>query len=274
MEAKDVRHIRNLVSRNGGRVGSAMPRNIATVPKQQANAGPACSICGDTGWKTVQNGANRSVTRCDCKQVSRTKFLIEQAKFPPRYENCDLAGYETGTQSSLAAAKIAAQKFIANYPIDKIGFLLIGPSGAGKTHLSVAILRGLIVQKGIACLFCDYRDLLKQNLTAPMKMELWVANSDGSNAKQITRNGCANFAPTFTPDGNKLLFSSNKNHCDSNDFELYTINLDGAGLEQVTNYGGFNAFPEFSPDGKKIVFISSYQGSTPYEFNVFTADWK
>ncbi len=120
----------------------------------------------------------------------------------------------------------------------------------------------------------EYRDLLKQNLTAPMKMELWVANSDGSHAKQITANGCANFAPTFTPDGKKLLFSSNKNHCDSNDFELYLINLDGSGLEQVTRYGGFTAFPEFSPDGKKIVFISSYQGKTPYEFNVFTADWK
>jgi TolB protein len=119
-----------------------------------------------------------------------------------------------------------------------------------------------------------YRDLLKQNLTAPMKMELWVANSDGSNAKQITSNNCANFAPTFTPDGRKLLFSSNKNHCDSNDFELYTINLDGTGLEQITSYGGFNAFPEISPDGKKIAFISNYQGKSPYEFNVFTADWK
>jgi Tol biopolymer transport system component len=119
----------------------------------------------------------------------------------------------------------------------------------------------------------EYRDLLKQNLTAPMKMELWVANSDGSSAKQITNYGCASFAPTFTPDGKKLLFSSNKNHCDSNDFELFTIGLDGTGLEQVTSYGGFNAFPEFSPDGKKIVFISSYQGKTPYEFNVFTADW-
>lgn len=161
MEAKDVRHIRNLVSPNGDRVGSAMPRNIA-VARKQASDGPACSICGDTGWKTVQNGTNRSVTKCDCRQVSRTKFLIERAKFPPRYENCDLGGYETGTQSSLAAAKITAQKFIANYPIDKVGLLLIGPSGAGKTHLSVAMLRELIIQKGISCLFCDYRELLKQ----------------------------------------------------------------------------------------------------------------
>ena len=55
-----------------------------------------------------------------------------------------------------------------------------------------------------------YQALLKQNLTTPMKMELWLANGDGSNAKQITNYGCASFAPTFTPDGKKLLFASNK----------------------------------------------------------------
>jgi TolB protein len=119
-----------------------------------------------------------------------------------------------------------------------------------------------------------YKDLLKDNLTAPMKMELFVANSDGSSAKQITNYGCASFAPTFTPDGKKVLFASNKQHCDSNDFELYLINTDGSGLEQVTSYGGFTAFPEISPDGKKLAFVTSYQGKGDYEFNIFTADWK
>jgi TolB protein len=119
-----------------------------------------------------------------------------------------------------------------------------------------------------------YQQLLKENLTAPMKMELWVARADGSKARQITNYGCASFAPTFTPDGKKLLFASNKHKCDSRDFELYLINIDGSGLEQVTNYGGFTSFPEFSPDGKKIVFISSYRAKGDYEFNIFTADWK
>ncbi len=119
-----------------------------------------------------------------------------------------------------------------------------------------------------------YRSLLKENLTAPMKMELFVANSDGSDAKQITNYGCASFAPTFTPDGKQILFASNKHHCDSSDFELYLINTDGTGLQQVTHYGGFTSFPEFSPDGSKLVFVSSYQGSSKYEFNVFTSDWK
>jgi len=120
----------------------------------------------------------------------------------------------------------------------------------------------------------SYRALLKDNLTTPMKMELFVANVDGSNQKQITNFGCASFAPTFTPDGKKILFSSNKHNCDSRDFELYMVNLDGSGLEQVTNYGGFTSFPEFSPDGKRLVFASSYKTTGKYEFNIFTADWK
>jgi Tol biopolymer transport system component len=119
-----------------------------------------------------------------------------------------------------------------------------------------------------------YRDLLKDNLTTPMKMEVHIADADGSNAKTITNFGCASFAPTFTPDGKKILFASNKNKCDSSFFELFLMNLDGTGLEQVTDYGKFTSFPEFSPDGKHLIFSSSYQGKGNYEFNIFRADWK
>jgi Tol biopolymer transport system component len=119
-----------------------------------------------------------------------------------------------------------------------------------------------------------YKTLLSENLTAPMKMELMTADADGSNAKQITNFGCASFAPTFTPDGKRILFSSNKQACDSRKFELYLINVDGTNLEQVTSFGGFTAFPEFAPDGKSIVFASDRDAKTPYEFNIFTAVWR
>ena len=119
-----------------------------------------------------------------------------------------------------------------------------------------------------------YRDLLNENLTSPMKMELLVADADGKNTKQITDFGCAAFAPTFTPDGKKILFASNKHNCDGRKFELFLCNLDGTGVEQVTDFGGFTAFPEFSPDGKKIVFASDRNAKERYEFNIFTADWK
>ena len=119
-----------------------------------------------------------------------------------------------------------------------------------------------------------YKELLRDNLTSPMKMELFVADADGSNARQITNFGCASFAPTFLPGGRRILFSSNRQACDSRQFELYLINLDGTGLEQVTHFGGFTSFPEFSPDGKKIVFASDKDAKGNYEFNIFTADWR
>ena len=119
-----------------------------------------------------------------------------------------------------------------------------------------------------------YDALLKDNLTAPMKMELMIADADGKNQKQLTNFGCASFAPTFSPDGKKILFASNKHKCDSRNFELFMINADGTGLEQVTDFGGFVSFPEFSPDGKKLVFASDRNAKSRYEFNVFVADWK
>ncbi len=119
-----------------------------------------------------------------------------------------------------------------------------------------------------------YQDLLAANLTAPMKMELWTAAADGSHARQITDYGCASFAPSFTPDGKKIIFASNKHACDSRKFELYMANSDGTGLEQITNFGGFTSFPEFSPDGRTLVFVSDLNAKERYEFNIFTADWK
>ncbi len=118
-----------------------------------------------------------------------------------------------------------------------------------------------------------YKTLLAENLTAPMKMEIMVGDADGGNAHAITNFGCASFAPTFTPDGRKILFSSNKHQCDSRNFELYLINVDGTGLEQVTNFGGFTSFPEFSPDGKTLAFCSDREAKSRYEFNIFTAQW-
>jgi Tol biopolymer transport system component len=118
-----------------------------------------------------------------------------------------------------------------------------------------------------------YSDLIADNLTSPMKMELFVANSDGTHVKQITNFNCASFAPTFTPDGRQILFASNKHDCDGRKFELYMVNVDGTGLRQITNFDAFTSFPEFSPDGRTLAFTSDWKATARYEFNIFTADW-
>jgi TolB protein len=119
----------------------------------------------------------------------------------------------------------------------------------------------------------DYRSLLAARLVRPARVELWVANADGTEARQITRLGGANFAPFFHPDGHRIIFSSNYENPRSGRFDLYLINLDGTGLERVTSYPDFDSFPMFSPDGRKLVWASNRNQSSPGETNVFIADW-
>jgi len=103
------------------------------------------------------------VKRCKCIVQTRTKRLLAAARIPPRYETCSLSNFKTnGLQQAAAPAVIAARKFIEQYPLDQKGLLLIGQFGRGKTHLAVSIIKELILAKGIACIFYDYRELLKQ----------------------------------------------------------------------------------------------------------------
>ncbi len=118
----------------------------------------------------------------------------------------------------------------------------------------------------------EYRDLLKRNLVKPTRMEIWVANADGSAARQVTQNGKANFAPFFTPDGKHIIFASNMDDPKGRQFELYLIGIDGTGLERVTFGGQFDAFPMFSPNGKRLVWASNRHGKE-HETNIFVADW-
>jgi len=119
----------------------------------------------------------------------------------------------------------------------------------------------------------DYSGLLKQNLIRPTTLELWVMNADGSNKRQVTHNGKANFGPYFFPDGKRIIFASNMDDPRGRNFDLYKINVDGSGLERITFNDTFDGFPMFSPDGKKLVFASNRNAKTQGDTNVFIADW-
>jgi Tol biopolymer transport system component len=120
----------------------------------------------------------------------------------------------------------------------------------------------------------DYKALLARGLIRPGNLELWVMNADGSGKRQVTRNGAANFAPYWLPDGKRIVFASNvTNTKDPSGFDLYLVNEDGSGVERITDYPGFDAFPMFSSDGKHLVWASNRNGSVEHETNIFIADW-
>ncbi len=119
-----------------------------------------------------------------------------------------------------------------------------------------------------------YQDLLQQRMIRPNKMELFVMNADGSNQRQVTKLGGANFGPNWTHDGKQLIFSSNYKNPRSGNFDLYLVNLDGTGLEQITTHDTFDGFPMFSPDGTKLIWASNRFAKEEGSTNVFVADWK
>ena len=120
----------------------------------------------------------------------------------------------------------------------------------------------------------DYKELLAQGLIRPGNLEIWVMNADGSNKHQVTRNGAANFAPYWLPDGKRIIFASNQaDPKNGRDFDLYVINEDGSGQERITFHPDFDAFPMFSSDGRRLVWASNRNGTAPHETNIFIADW-
>ncbi|MDE2974299.1 MAG: hypothetical protein OXU64_06175 [Gemmatimonadota bacterium] len=119
----------------------------------------------------------------------------------------------------------------------------------------------------------DYLSLLADGLIRPSALEIWVADADGSNPRQLTDNGAANFAPSWHPSGRQIVFASNMDDPRGRNFELYLINADGTGLERITFSEGFDGFPAFDPGGTRLAFASNRNMSHEGNTNVFLAEW-
>lgn len=156
-------------------------------------AQPDCTLCGGTGWKTVEQLAENEKPKrvswekpiegtgdkrrvwavpCDCTDIDRAARTIARARIPRRYEHCDFDNFDTDVYDahrespawnrSLEQSKLVVEAFARDYPVGtETGLLLMGPCGAGKTHLGVAALRQIVV-RGHSGLFYDYRELLKE----------------------------------------------------------------------------------------------------------------
>lgn len=119
----------------------------------------------------------------------------------------------------------------------------------------------------------EYKDYLSKGLVAPTNMEIYICNVDGSDLRQVTSLGKANWAPFYHPSGKKIVFSSNHHGERGFQFNLFMINEDGTGLEQLTYDGVFDSFPMFSYDGKYIVFSSNRNNGGTRNTNLFVAEW-
>ncbi len=125
-----------------------------------------CAYCFGTGWEIFPGKGARP---CRCQQNLRIERLRANAHIPRRYEKCSFDNYHPQGNNftaddvfrSQSHAPNHAQMLVREYPLLDLGLLFVGPCGVGKTHLAVATIKALI-DKGISCLFYDFRDLLKE----------------------------------------------------------------------------------------------------------------
>lgn len=118
-----------------------------------------CSFCSGTTWEFVPA---KGVRPCRCRGEERKAGLIRVANIPRLYDGCTLSNYKPvrGNATQLRAFNYA-YRLVENYPGDGRGLLFMGSCGVGKTHLAIAVLRGLI-DNGVQCLFYDFGALLKE----------------------------------------------------------------------------------------------------------------
>jgi dipeptidyl aminopeptidase/acylaminoacyl peptidase len=98
--------------------------------------------------------------------------------------------------------------------------------------------------------------------------DIFVTNADGTGRRRLTNNPAKDIGPTWSPDGTKIAFISDRDR--AGDFEIYVMNADGSGVKRLTDAPGSSGFPAWSPDGSKIAFASDRAGD--FEIYVMIAD--
>lgn len=93
--------------------------------------------------------------------------------------------------------------------------------------------------------------------TAQGSSDIWIADADGQNPRQLTFDASIERDPVMSRDGQFVFFSSNR----AGSFNVWRMTSDGSDARQLT-FGRDDEFPSCSPDGKFVVY-QGFEGLRP-----------
>lgn len=120
----------------------------------------ACTLCDGVGYTFKENEIGYTVAvPCNCAPLDRRIEFYNKARLPARYDKASFISFEAPDLQK-RNARAAANRFASEFVEGQRGLLYFGPVGTGKTHLMVAILRHLLIKRGIAVRFVEFMHLL------------------------------------------------------------------------------------------------------------------
>src|SRR5689334_9693990 len=106
------------------------------------------------------------------------------------------------------------------------------------------------------------KDVMLMNRIGPSKMELYVANADGSGEHRLLPDSKGlDYDPSFSPDGKWIVFTSERDAEGTGQADIWRVHPDGTGLEQLTHDTSLEDAGALSPDGTKLVYVSTQGGA-------------
>jgi len=139
-----------------------------------------CEECSGTGKLQFYNDNGYSYLKpCnECGIIHKNIKLYNLACIPAKYYIVDQVDtFIPNKDDTHKKALTYVKEFVLQYPYKK-GFILMGPSGLGKTHLAIGAISELTLERGINCLFKEFFDLLN---------ELKKAYTEGTGESEIIK---------------------------------------------------------------------------------------
>jgi TolB protein len=96
----------------------------------------------------------------------------------------------------------------------------------------------------------DAKRIAFRRMLGEMNSEVFVANADGSDARNLTNHPAFDGWPSWSPDGTRIAFASNRN----SSYQIFIMNADGSDVRLLANTEGRATAPQWGRDGMRIYF--------------------